>query len=441
MGAPNYIDDIVNLNMSVQAPSEPDRLQQTGVIVSVGGTNTDPGTLTLIQTNGSLSTYLSAAIAINTLVWATGTATLTSTAAHGLPVGEEIYITIAGVTPAAWNGTYLATITGASTLTFAKTPDPGAMTLTGTFTLKSRADLVRDVATWFGCDNVPGIYILELGANGADAAIAYLTQWLGDNPATVYGLKVPDTWKDNADFVTLVANNSAVDSWLYFFLDVLHNDTAIWADYAALKGIALGALSPTETANKSFAVYLLSEHVKVAPSETNQITQTAYSFVPGFKPFPRTHASIPLMLAANINYPASGAEGNIANTILKMGVFMDGAQMSRWYAIDWIAINAQIELSASIINNSNNAVNPYRLDQFGIESLLAVTQNVLSRGIRYGMYNNQSSCYAIDFKTYYKQNPSDYDNGIYNGLYALLYTSQGFLKVQFNGVVLNGAGV
>lgn len=61
------------------------------------------------------------------------TATLTSGTPHNLATGD--FILVAGATPAAYNGTYQVTVTGATTLTYLMASDPGASAApTGTFT-------------------------------------------------------------------------------------------------------------------------------------------------------------------------------------------------------------------------------------------------------------------------------------------------------------------
>jgi len=67
-----------------------------------------------------------AAVPITSITRVGVTATMTTTAPHGLPVGPGNLITVSGATPAQYNGTYQATITGASTLTYTMASDPGA---------------------------------------------------------------------------------------------------------------------------------------------------------------------------------------------------------------------------------------------------------------------------------------------------------------------------
>lgn len=67
---------------------------------------------------------------ISVIAWAGGVVTVTTTTSHGLGTGE--LVTIAGMTPAGYNGTYECTVTAANQLTYALTNNPGASVVLGT---------------------------------------------------------------------------------------------------------------------------------------------------------------------------------------------------------------------------------------------------------------------------------------------------------------------
>jgi len=106
-----------------------------------------PGGQFLIAVNGSdfplcytgseWRLYSSAAAqTISTITHVTTTATLTTSAPHGLVTGNSV--TISGTTPAAYSGTFLITVTGASTFTYTMLSDPGANAgVVGTYTVFS----------------------------------------------------------------------------------------------------------------------------------------------------------------------------------------------------------------------------------------------------------------------------------------------------------------
>ena len=76
----------------------------------------------------------STAQTISSITYVTTTATLTTASPHGLITGNKV--TIAGASPAAYNGTYTITVTGTSTFTYTMASNPGANASTvGTYTV------------------------------------------------------------------------------------------------------------------------------------------------------------------------------------------------------------------------------------------------------------------------------------------------------------------
>lgn len=67
------------------------------------------------------------------LSWSRGTASATTTAPLGLPVGSQAALLLAGVTPAGYNGLVLATVTGRSSFTFELAEDPGSLVQLGSY--------------------------------------------------------------------------------------------------------------------------------------------------------------------------------------------------------------------------------------------------------------------------------------------------------------------
>ena len=76
----------------------------------------------------------STAQTISSITNVTTTATLTTAIAHGLLTGNKV--TIAGASPAAYNGTYTITVTGTTTFTYTMASNPGGSASTvGTYTV------------------------------------------------------------------------------------------------------------------------------------------------------------------------------------------------------------------------------------------------------------------------------------------------------------------
>ncbi len=89
-------------------------------VVAVNGTDS------MLQYNGTNwynITTTTAGATISTITNVTATATMTTATPHGLITGNTI--TVVGALPAAYNGTFVVTVTGASTLTYTMLSDPG----------------------------------------------------------------------------------------------------------------------------------------------------------------------------------------------------------------------------------------------------------------------------------------------------------------------------
>ena len=133
---------------------------------------------------------------ITSLVWSGGTVTATTSSDISGKIGKSYYLTIAGVTPTAYNGTYFCTIgSDLRTLTYAKASNPGAATITGATLATATAN------SGSGWTDVSNIYLnsygtgakpvldnnYTLGPGGAFSINSYYTQTL-DN-IKIIGLK------------------------------------------------------------------------------------------------------------------------------------------------------------------------------------------------------------------------------------------------------------
>ena len=444
---------IVTVNVSQSAAPTPSNLQQKGAIISQGATTLTTGTSSLITQVSDLTAILQPGLALTSLAWASGTVTATTTAAlpANFPVGAVFPVTIAGVTPAGYNGQYQATVTGASTFTYSLATDPGTETAVGTYTITD--ELSSQVSTFFAQGSQLSVYVLELGPSSASAGITALKTYIDANPNQFYSYLVPRAWDSESTFYTFIANYSALTAKTYFFVTTTN---ATYTNYTAKETVTLieaPAIPLTEFSIAS--LFWVSLNTK--PSSTNRSTPFAYSFVYGVTAWPQhgNNATLATYAAAHVNYIASAAEGGLTNTMVYPGQTSDGRDFSYWYSADWIQINLDLNISNAIINGSNNPLNPLYYSQDGINRLQDVATGTFATAISYGLatgtvastsldqtvfqnevdagnFAGKDVVNAIPFTTYTAANPNDYAIGKYNGLSGYYIPARGFGPIVFN---------
>lgn len=230
---------IVTVNVSQQIAPRPSTLQKTGAFLSQGATLTSPGTTTLLTSAASLATILAGALSLSAITMVGGIATATTAQPHNLPIGEVILITMSGVTPTGYNGTFGCTITGANTFTFQPGAALAAANPPGVYTLEDVAELNAMNLSFFGQGTSQGVYVLELGPGNVNDGVAFLTTWIQQNPAFFYAYLVPRTWDHNAAFLSLIAQFEAPSAKTYFFVTTTLNT---YTDYTAVMKDVLSEL-------------------------------------------------------------------------------------------------------------------------------------------------------------------------------------------------------
>jgi hypothetical protein len=427
-------NNIVTLNVSQTIAPSPNNLQEVGVLISQGGTNTTQNTLSLLTQLSDLTPILAPAKSLVSLIYAAGTVTATFSVPHGWTTAETVTVVVAGALPVAFNGTFQGTVTTASVVTFplGSAPTPTTATVPGTMTLGSVGELTAMATTFFAQGSTASIYVLELGEGNVVDGVTALTTYLTANPKTIYSVLVPRNWDAAASFLTLIASYEATTSMLYFYVTTT---TTNYTSYTALmKNVFALIEAPGIPALEFSVAAALWININRAPSPVNQVTPMAFSFVVGVTPYPTKQNSAlrTTLKTAGINIIGTGAEGGISNTILLWGTTMDLRDFTYWYAVDWVQLNLDLDLSNEVINGSNNPINPLYFNQPGINRLQARGQGTMTRGVTYGMVLGPVTVNAIPFGAYTLANPSDYKIGKYGGLSVTFTPSRGFTAITFN---------
>lgn len=426
-------NQIVVTNVSLTNAPAPSTLQRTGAFITQGGTTTAAGTTTLITEESELTAILRATAAITSLAWASNTVTVTTTAPHGMSVSDQISLTIAGATPAAYNGTFTCTITGASTFTYSLTPNPGANTVPGTWVPAAVAELASMGSTFFAQGSAASVYVLELGLDDVSAGVQALSDFIqATTPQVFYSYLVPRGWTSNAAFLAFVATYEATTAKTYFFVTVTSgNYTGLTAQMKCVVALIQAPLAPATEFTLAAAFY---RWLNYDPSTTNKVAPFAFAYLFGVTPYPLrgNSALFNTLAAASINWVGTGAEGGITTAILAGGKTKDGNDATYWYSVDWVQINIDLDLANAIINGSNNPTNPLYYNQDGINRLQAVAQQTMNRGVSFGMVLAPVTVNAVSFPVYVAENPSDYAVGQYDGLSVTYTPARGFAALVFN---------
>lgn len=431
--------EIVTVNVSQTIGATPSNLQQMSAILSFGATLQEPGKPVLLTQDSDITDLVNNAIGTLEAEAQSHGSDFTLTLPPGKTInrdpGSEIDITIVGCSPTTWNGTYTATLTTTSKLewTVSNSTLDGSPTTVGQFTIGGSADLVTAVNTFFAQGNSVGTYLLELGyqKDVVKDEVAALKLYMEEPLKRFYAYLVPEAWKEDEDFITLAKLYTANEAKQYFFvLSDTPDDTNYVSPYASIKSIIAMADDTYPTTNAAAAV--MREFVSPSPSPINKVPPMAFRYLQAVNANKAKNSILKTMVAQNIDYVDTGAEGGISNTILVKGVTSDGKDMTYWYSVDWVQINVDMQLANAVINGSNNPINPLYYDQDGIDRLQQVAEGVFDSGVSYGLVNGKTPVNAIPFKTYIKNNPNDYNIGRYAGLSATYTPMRGFTSIIFN---------
>jgi hypothetical protein len=454
------VNPIVTVNVTQQVAPTPSALQKTGALVSQGATTTAAQAISFLTQLSDLTPILKGALAISTITWSASVATVTTSAPHGFTIADTIQLTIAGATPAGYNGTFVCTITGASAFTYPLAVNPGLETVPGTYTPEDVAELLAMATTFFAQGTQQGVYVLELGAGNAADGVTALTTFMAANanPSFFYSYLVPRFWDAAASFLTFIAGFQATTSKTYFYVTTT---AGTYASYTAVMKCVKALVEAPGIPSLEFSHAADFQHdLNYSPSSTNKVTPNAYSFLVGVTAYPSKGNAVLLtaLKAAFVNYVGTGAEGGISNTLLVAGTMMDGNDFTYWYSVDWVQINAQLTAANTVINGSNNPINPLYYNQDGINRLQQAIASLMSSGVSFGLvlgtpvqttnnaaqlqaalaanaYAGATGVNADPFVAYTAENPSDYKLGKYAGITIVYVPSRGFAAIVFNVLV------
>ena len=461
---------IVNINISITNPPRPSQLLKSGALISIGGTTLTPGSYEPLTSKDDLKAITSPPKSIASIAWATDVVTVTLSAEHGWANGSEVPLVISGVAPAGFNGAYTATVTGNKVFTYALNSDPGTATAMGTVLSVASGEVQQMNTTYWAQGSSRAVYVLELGELGVEAAVAALATFitedtaLGNTYQKIFSYLVPREWDTEASFKTLANNYTSPGSLVKFFVTTTISSYEAWAS-GEYPNVFAGVEAPAIGATEFSIAAPFQSSLANDPGSSNMVPPMAYRFMYGVTDYPPAGNGTLLKTLQdnNINYIGTAAEGGLSNKMLVAGHMLDGMPFNYWYSVAWCAINLEMDLANEVINGSNTTVNPLYYEQQGIARLQRRALKTLRSGISYGLilgqvidvqlaqsafneefekgtYAGNAVINAVPFTSYTSLHPSDYAEGKYGGLSAVVTPKRGFESITFNLNVTNFVG-
>ncbi|EIQ2403828.1 hypothetical protein LUX88_004344 [Salmonella enterica] len=461
---------IVNINVSVTNPPKPSNLLKSGALVSTGGTTLTPGSFQLLTSKDDLKSLVSPAKTISAIAWATNTVTVTLAESPGWSDGDKVPVIIEGVAPKGYNGAFTATVTGDKTLTYTLNADPGTATTMGTVTAVAAGEIQQMNTTYWAQGTSRAVYVLELGELSVPAAVAALSDFidedisLGNTYQKFFSYLVPREWDAEPTFKTLANNYTSPGALVKFFVTTTIATYQEWVS-GKYPNVFAGVEAPSIGATEFSMAAPFQSSLANDPGSSNMVPPMAYRFMYGVTEYPPAgNGTLLKTLQDNhINYIGTAAEGGLSNKMLVAGHMLDGMPFNYWYSVAWCAINLELDLANEVINGSNTTVNPLYYDQQGIGRLQRRALKTLRSGISYGLilgqvidtqltqesfnaeyekgsYAGNAVINAVPFADYTSLNQSDYADGKYNGLSAVVTPRRGFESITFNLNVTNFVG-
>ena len=452
---------IITLNAYMTAAPQPSTLQQSGALVSVGGTTLTTGTYQYCGTLSAVEALLSSAgnyaelTSMATTFFAQGNAVgvyvlelgvqsspNTGIAALNTWITDNPGIFYAYLVPADWDtipapSAPTVTVTALSTSTLpagtyytqiAYGNASGAIgdVSPATTSVVSTSDTDELVVTSPPTFTGATVYFVYMG--DALGSLYLQNGSSGTAIGTNYSQSVPlsTTTPEVLTLDTMAANYASANGKTYFFGTTTSTNIG---GYSASKSLSLFADSPSMPDTEFSAAGEFYQWLVNSPGAANILTPMGYRSLTGVTPWPSTGytSQVNTILTAygNIAYVAS--EAGFTGPYLYKGTLMDGSQASWWYGVDWILINVKQALAAAVVNGSNQQP-PLLYDQKGINALQAVAQKVCDDAVTFGCALS-AVVTAQPFYAYSQANPGNYKAGIYDGFSIAIVGQNGFLSI------------
>jgi hypothetical protein len=459
---------IVTLNVTVTAASQSSQLQQSGAIVSLGGTTLSTnsyqfcGTLaafnSLVGSSGNYTevanmgaTFFSQGSSVGVYVLELGIQSVPTVgpSALGTFITNNPNLFYVHLTPSEWDFTPImappaptcssvagGTLTAETYSVRITYVNPVGETVRSVIVSQSvAADFLLVVDSPAAEAGATGwnVYVGQQPNIGAtlqnSTPIAIGTNWTLPTTGLVTGVAPPLVNTTGDAFTNLISQYTSPTAKTYFFGTTT---AANISNYSGYKSAFMTVPSPNANSVEFPAAMPFYQCLANNPSAASPAGPMAFRYAYGVTAWPTTgsQANLTTVLSAYGNAITSASQGGISENMLQNGTTMDGVQFMQWYGIDWYQIQSSQALTATVINGSNQNP-PLIYNQNGINTLETVVQDLGNTAIAFQLLSS-AVVTATPFATYVAQNPANYQSGIYNGLAATIVSQAGFLNITFN---------
>ncbi len=280
-----------------------------------------------------------------------------------------------------------------------------------------------------GYTSAPTVTIAAPPAN----PVTQLTEYLQSYPLQNYLYVIDPTNSQNTAFGTLAANYNSYTSYTYFLLTLSVSQASVYANNKSTILFTPATALPSTEFTASVIAFAFAS---LSPSAVAKMRPFNYRFATGVTIYalPGTQAFV-AALGTNTNIIIPATAGGLTELMLLGGQTSDGNAINLWYGPDYASLSVTQALANAIIEGSNDLINPLDYDQQGINTLVARTIQTLNSAVTVGAILGPVTVTAIDFADYVIANPSNYQEGIYNGLSFTIVPARGFNAITYGMTV------
>lgn len=317
-------------------------------------------------------------------------------------------------------------------------------------TLENLTEYVTGLSDFFFVQEEYDIYLEDKGTKEKDysSKIEELNKFITNNEWPCYIFLLPDGMgEDDTLGSALFSLYSQLQNNTYFFINFNSKDLQNYSFsnvFNSVKNQKSAALFVNNAENSDLAALAsgLFASYKFDLSDTNPASPFNYKAIKGVNKKSLTSPIRQRLVRDSVNF----LDSITTQTVLMNGRYGDTYSIDYRYQWDLTSFTVAASLKQLILNGVNNPIYVIRYNQDGIDILKSRVKSVLNQMISQGCVTeyaegiesatnqlvNVGEISAIDFRSYIRSNPEDYENEIYRGISFYLRIGKYIRQVIMN---------